>query len=119
MQTKHPTLEQVTRLLKACDLPTKDVVSLYLSLFLASEENHQLTGVIGLEVHGSCGLLRSLAVSPCHRNSGSGQTLSLFWSELLASKLAEKGVADVAAIAQQHQQIPLNAEPSDFIRLLF
>ncbi|MFK8020885.1 MAG: arsenic resistance N-acetyltransferase ArsN2 [Pseudomonadales bacterium] len=75
MQTKHPTLEQVLDLLKVCDLPTEDVANLDLSLFLAIEQENQLAGIIGLEMHGSSGLLRSLAVTPTHRNSGSGQKL--------------------------------------------
>ena len=32
----------------------------------------ELCGVVGLEVYGSCALLRSLAVAPGHRNDGIG-----------------------------------------------
>ena len=42
---------------------------------LGIRDGGRLVGVVGVELYGSDGLLRSLAVAPAHRNSGLGATL--------------------------------------------
>jgi len=65
----------VHRLLTEAGLPTADLISAPdLSLWIA-EDGRQLVGAIGLERHGAAGLLRSLIVSPSHRQHGLGGKL--------------------------------------------
>ena len=61
--------EQVTALLKAEKLPVADLPE-GLDNFLVVIELNAVVGVAGIEVYGSYGLLRSLAVAPAHRNEG-------------------------------------------------
>lgn len=65
----QPKLADVLSLLNKCDLPTSDITPEKLALFFGSGEPI-LRGVIGLEVHGDCGLMRSLAVDETFRNQG-------------------------------------------------
>lgn len=71
----HPQAHHVLKLLQACELPTADLDEDKLAGFLACGDPENPDGVIGLEVHSSCGLLRSLAVSLQSRNSGNGRVL--------------------------------------------
>ncbi len=62
-------------LLEASGLPL-DGVPVTLDQFHVAEQDGALLGVVGLEVHGEDGLLRSLAVAPWHRGTGLGGQLS-------------------------------------------
>lgn len=73
--------ELVISLLKEADLLTEDLPE-GLSNFLLAKEGEVLVGVAGLELFGSVGLLRSVAVSPAHQGQGiAGRILE----QLLAS----------------------------------
>jgi amino-acid N-acetyltransferase len=61
--------EDIVAILSAEKLPVDDLPE-KLDTFLVATDNGQLVGVIGIEVYGAYGLLRSLAVLPDHRNKG-------------------------------------------------
>lgn len=61
--------EEVLILLAAEKLPVIDLPK-NLDNFLAAIENNQLIGVAGMEIYGSYGLLRSVAVQSDHRGAG-------------------------------------------------
>ena len=73
-----PTLRQakpddwgvLRALLLAADLPVDDLGPGRLGDFLIAEEEEQTVGLIGLEVFGTVGLLRSLVVEKSARSSG-------------------------------------------------
>jgi len=77
------TLRQATRgdwvaareLLLAADLPVDDLGPERLAGFLIAEEQRETVGLIGLEVLGTVGLLRSLVVARNARNTGLGGKL--------------------------------------------
>ncbi len=68
-------LDGVLALLAEVDLPTVEVAE-WLSRFLVAEADGRIIGVAGLEVHGSDGVLRSLAVDPAHQGGGLGGRLA-------------------------------------------
>ena len=78
-----PTLRQaladdwqaVRDLLLASDLPLDDLGPARLDGFLIAEDNHVIVGLIGLEVLGTIGLLRSLVVEKTVRSAGLGGKL--------------------------------------------
>ncbi|MFI5235397.1 MAG: arsenic resistance N-acetyltransferase ArsN2 [Gemmatimonadales bacterium] len=59
--------------------------------FMVAEEDGALAGVIGLEVRGGYGLLRSAAVAPDHQGKGVGRAL-------VARVLAEARVRKLKAV---------------------
>ena len=61
--------EAIAAILSAEKLPVDDLPE-PLDNFLVAVDGEQLIGVIGLEIYGGYGLLRSLAVLPGHRNRG-------------------------------------------------
>ncbi|OJV17372.1 MAG: amino acid acetyltransferase [Dyadobacter sp. 50-39] len=61
--------ELLVSLLNKADLLTEDLPE-GLSNFLLAKEGDELVGVAGLELFGSVGLLRSVAVSPAHQGQG-------------------------------------------------
>lgn len=66
---------QVEALLAQAGLPVADLrEAIGLQLF-AMRADERLTGVVGIEVHGTAGLLRSLAVDTPNRNGGHGKAL--------------------------------------------
>lgn len=67
--------ERVAALLKDGALPTDDLSPSSNVVFFGCSCDDELCGVVGLEVYGSCALLRSLAVAPGHRNDGIGGKL--------------------------------------------
>jgi amino-acid N-acetyltransferase len=67
-------LDEVEFLLETNDLPTADVRSEDVRLFLARVDG-TVVGVGGLEVYESAALLRSLAVVPSTRGQGYGSAL--------------------------------------------
>jgi amino-acid N-acetyltransferase len=66
--------EQVTTLLASEKLPVADLPQ-GLENFLVAIQDKTVIGVIGVEVYGKYGLLRSLAVAPGHRSSGIASAL--------------------------------------------
>jgi amino-acid N-acetyltransferase len=62
-------VEPAHRLLEACGLPLGGFPEDLEAIFVATSANG-LRGVAGLEVHGTYGLLRSLAVAPEARGQG-------------------------------------------------
>jgi amino-acid N-acetyltransferase len=61
--------EGIEAILSAEKLPVADLPET-LDNFLVATDNEQLIGVVGLEIYGTYGLLRSLAVLPEYRNKG-------------------------------------------------
>lgn len=66
--------EDIIGLLTAEKLPVEDLPS-SLDNFFVALHNKELIGVAGLEIYGTCGLLRSLAVRSDFRNRGIGDEL--------------------------------------------
>lgn len=84
---RKPPEVDVKKLLESVQLPTIDITPEHMEHFFAAWAGSNLEGVVGVELHGSVALLRSLAVVPSKRGSGLG-------SELLARVehyAAEKG----------------------------
>lgn len=73
--------QEVFALLIACDLPVADLRDDSNVLFFGFRLESELLGVIGIEVCGDFGLLRSLAVSALYRGNGLGQKLFAFSEE--------------------------------------
>ena len=78
-----PTLRQaregdwhtVRDLLVASSLPVEDLGPDRLDGFLVAEDGGELVGLIGLDIHGTTGLLRSLVVAEPARRAGLGGKL--------------------------------------------
>lgn len=73
-QAAGADIPAIVQLLKANDLPVDDIVA-GKQLFFIATNNGQPIGAIGLETHGSDGLLRSLVVDGAWRNRSVGRTL--------------------------------------------
>lgn len=73
--------EEIGALLVACDLPVSDLRDDGNVCFFGCRHDSKLLGVIGIEVCGDFGLLRSLAISSVHRGNGLGQKLVAFSEE--------------------------------------
>ncbi len=73
----HPgDLPAVRRLLREAGLPERDVTAPLLANFLLARRGRRLAGVVGLELLGRYGLLRSLAVASPFRGRGLGLELT-------------------------------------------
>ena len=68
--------ESVKDLLRACGQPDADLLPGHLDHFFVIYHDGYLAGSVGLEPHGSYGLLRSLAVSPAVRSRAIGSGLT-------------------------------------------
>jgi amino-acid N-acetyltransferase len=68
-------LDRVLALLVAAALPTAGVAE-HFGRFLVARADGDVAGCVGLELYGTSGLLRSLAVSPSHRGRGLGRDLA-------------------------------------------
>ena len=85
----------IEAMLSAEKLPVADLPDI-LENFLVAIEKGQLIGVIGLEIYGSYGLLRSLAVLPEHRGKGvSGKLI-----ERLESLAALRGLKELYLLTE-------------------
>jgi len=73
--------EEVSALLIACDLPVADLREDGDVCFFVFRHESETLGVIGIEVRGDYGLLRSLAISAVHRGNGLGRKLVAFSEE--------------------------------------
>lgn len=69
IEKAQPYREQIIALLAAEKLPTADLPET-LDNFIVAIQNATVVGVAGVEVYGSYGLLRSLAVQAENRNAG-------------------------------------------------
>lgn len=87
-------LPELLALLAAVDLPPEGVEECLDGFMVAREAEGRLIGAIGLERHGSVGLLRSAAVSPDTQGSGLGLRLT---SELPEAARAD-GVEEVVLL---------------------
>lgn len=81
-----PPEAEVKRLLEEARLPTADITPEKLQTFYALEQNGQVRGVVGLELYGTEGLLRSLVVSPDGRAQGVGSALVAHAERLAAGR---------------------------------
>jgi amino-acid N-acetyltransferase len=72
----NPNESSVKKLLSASELPTADITARHLTHFFGCGSDTELVGVVGLEVYGDAGLLRSLAVAAAHRGAGWGSRLA-------------------------------------------
>ena len=66
---------EALRLLRSFDLPTAGVPEAMSGFLIAEGTDGDVAGLVGLEVHGRHGLLRSLAVDPRYRGRGLGGAL--------------------------------------------
>jgi extradiol dioxygenase family protein/N-acetylglutamate synthase-like GNAT family acetyltransferase len=78
-----PSPEVARQLLQAADLPAADITAEKLTTFFSCEADGEIAGLVGLEVHGTVALLRSLVVLPQFRSHGLGAML-LAYAELVA-----------------------------------
>jgi len=62
-------------LLVRAKLPVADLSAASVSKFLVASIDHSIAGLIGLELYGGIGLLRSLVVDPAFRGTGLGRVL--------------------------------------------
>jgi amino-acid N-acetyltransferase len=69
-------LSLIRKLLDRCDLPSQDLGDDHMKHFQLIKAAGKVVGTIGLEIHDSEGLLRSLAVHPSHRGQGFGKKLT-------------------------------------------
>lgn len=70
-----PELSAVLRLLKSADLPTSDLTDAHMRHFFYVGSSTAPIGLVGVELHGSDALLRSLVVTPEYRARGVGTRL--------------------------------------------
>jgi amino-acid N-acetyltransferase len=66
---------QIRRLLSECGLPTV-YIHRHLKSFIVAKAGKKIIGVIGVEVYGQVGLLRSLCVDQPYRGQGIARTLN-------------------------------------------
>lgn len=74
-QARAEDWDAVRDLLLASELPVDDLGPERLAGFLIAEDDNAIVGLIGLEVLGTVGLLRSLVVEKTARRSGLGGQL--------------------------------------------
>lgn len=70
-----PPQDKVRDLLAACSLPFSDLQPAHFQHFFGCGAWDAPQGVVGVELHGKAGLLRSLAVSEAARGQGCGTNL--------------------------------------------
>lgn len=76
IRTAEPADEIAARkLLDACGLSTLGLEEQYGGGYVAAEDEGEIVGLAGIEVHGVHGLLRSVAVAPSRRAAGLGAEL--------------------------------------------
>ena len=78
-------LNEIVPLLAECGLPVSDISSSQPPVFFGVRFESGLSAVIGIEIFGSVGLLRSLAVAPAYRGRGFGGELVAFAERHAAS----------------------------------
>lgn len=83
---RAPEHAQIVSLLQANGLPTADIDGLDLQHFLYIGDKDNPTGIIGLEILGQYGLLRSLVVVDEVQGQGYGRALVTKLEELAANE---------------------------------
>lgn len=83
-------VKAVASLLTACGLPASDIESERTIEFFGVREGAALLAVVGLELYGRAGLLRSLAVSPSRRGQGWARELVAYAERHAASRGVER-----------------------------
>jgi amino-acid N-acetyltransferase len=78
-------LKEIVQHLAECGLPVSDISPSHPPVFFGIRSESILTAVIGLELFGSVGMLRSLAVAPAYRGHGLGGELLAFAERHAAS----------------------------------
>ncbi len=78
-------LPAVIELLETSGLPTGDLTEAMLASFCVADEDGGVVGVAGIEVFGTCALMRSLAVAPAGRGRGVAARL-VEWCEAEARR---------------------------------
>jgi len=68
-------LADILNLLVACELPTADLSPAQMESFLVLRRAKALLGMVGVQIYGQVGLLRSLAVRVGQRGRGWGSQL--------------------------------------------
>ncbi len=81
-----PPSPELLELLSDCDLPVADIAVSDTLRFYGCRSDGLLTGVVGLESHGSVALLRSLAVPRSSRGAGIGRALVRFVEQRARSR---------------------------------
>jgi len=74
-QARDVDWEAISALLAESGLPSSDLGPDKLGAFLVAEDAGELAGLIGLQIFGTTGLLRSLVVAPKARRAGLGGKL--------------------------------------------
>lgn len=82
-------LSAAIALLRDAGLPTEDLTTRHLAL--VAERDAEMLGIIGLEIFGDVGLLRSLVVSSRVRGEGIGRQLT----EALEVSLRDSGIREL------------------------
>ena len=72
---QSPSRQTAVQLLSAAGLPTTDLPSGRLEHFWGCGNPDKPNGIVGLEIHGPYGLLRSLVVDEAYRNRGCAKAL--------------------------------------------
>ena len=72
---KKPSAAAAKRLINECGLPIEDLTDASFEYFYAAGAPDDPDGVVGIELYGSTGLLRSLAVAPNARRRGVAKRL--------------------------------------------
>jgi amino-acid N-acetyltransferase len=72
---RQPPEIETKALLSACGLPIDDLNGHAFHDFFGCGSDHALAGVVGVELYGPFGLLRSLAVAPASRGRGFAKRL--------------------------------------------
>ena len=91
-----PSIKAVEALLHANDLPIADLSALLPNDFLYCGTAENPTGVIGLQIEGTVGLLRSLVVSHTRRHQGYGVALVA----ALESKAKNAGINELFLLTE-------------------
>lgn len=77
IQKTHPEDQSsVEQLLSDCELPSEDLTENHLDHFFQVKKAGEIVAVAGLEIYGSNGLLRSVAVQKAHRGKGLAERLT-------------------------------------------
>lgn len=69
-------LDDVRALLSRCELPTEGLTEQFPGGYVVARRGGAIVGAAGLEVHGTAGVLRSVAVDPRERGTGLGVRLT-------------------------------------------
>lgn len=72
---QRPALAGAMALLASAQLPTEDLSDAHCEHFFFTGTNESPTALVGLELFGDVGLLRSLVVTPQARGAGAGSAL--------------------------------------------